>query len=183
MPRPPPRHDDPESFAQVFLNSYDPLGEPVDRLADGAAVRAFLPGWLALPRDSDWAALAADLRPWRDGLRKAVRAAAEGRPAALDRLLRRELAGFAFQARPGAAGLVFRPDPAQSPAALVKALALQGLAAELAAAGPQRLRLCQAPPCEELFFDRSKRGAQHFCGKRCANRVHVARFRERHRRT
>ena len=181
MPRPQPRHDDPESFAQVFLNSYDPLGEPVDRLADGASRRDFLPGWLALPRDCDWVALAATLRPWRDRLRKAVRAAAEGRPAALQRLLKQDLGGLAFHARPGEAGLVFRPDPAQPPAALVKALALQGLAGQLAALGPRRLRLCQAPPCEELFFDQSKRGAQHFCGKRCANRVHVARFRERQR--
>lgn len=181
MPRPAPRLDDPRTFAQVFLNSYDPLGQPPDRLADGAAARAFLPGWVRLPRGTDWAALAAELRAWRDRLRAATRTAvAEGEATALRRLLRQGLAGIAWQASLEGS-LRFRPAAGQPADRQVLGLALQGLAEELEASGAARLRLCQAPPCEELFFDHSKRGAQHFCGKRCANRVHVARFRERQR--
>ena len=182
MPRPAPRLDDPGTFAQVFLNSYDPLGQPADRLADGAAARAFLPGWVRLPRGTDWAALAEELRSWRDRLRVATRTTVvEGEARALARLLRQGLGGIAWQASLEAGPLRFRPAPGQPAAAQVLGLALQGLAEELEACGAARLRLCQASPCEELFFDRSKRGAQHFCGKRCANRVHVARFRERQR--
>lgn len=180
MPRPPPRLDDPVAFAAAFVNSYDPLGRPVDRLADGAAARGFLAGWLRLPRDGDWEGLAAELRPWRDRLRRALRAALSGQPAPLGRLLRRGLAGVRWEAR-HAPALTFRPAADQPPAARVLGLALQGLAETLDRQGLGRLRLCQAPPCEELFFDLSKRGAQHFCGKRCATRVHVARHRARAR--
>lgn len=180
MPRPAPRLDDPRSFARVFVNSYDPLGEPVDRLAGGAEAKAFLPGWLRLPRDTDWVALARELRPWRDRLRAVLQAEIAGKPGALRRLLRQGLSTVTWRATLDE-DLAFRPSPGQPAAAQVLGLALQGVALELAAAGPARLRQCRSLPCVELFFDHSKRGGQHFCCKRCANRVHVAKHRERMR--
>jgi len=180
VPRPPPRRDDPRSFARAFLNSYDPMGDPVDRLAGGAEAKAFLPGWIALPTPTDWPALAAALRPWRDRLRRALERQIAGDTAPLRRLLRQGLSTVNWSARLEGS-LAFRPSPDQPAAPQVLGLALQGLAEELQAAGTARLRQCGSPPCEELFFDRSKRGQQHFCCKRCANRVHVARHRARNR--
>ena len=178
VPRPAPRRDDPRTFARVFLNSWDPLGQPVDRLAGGSEAKAFLPGWAKLPRDTDWSALADVLRPWRNRLRAAVQAEIAGDAAPLRRLLRQGLADVAWQASADPA-LTFRPSPDQPADAQVRGLVLQGLAEELQATGAARLRQCRSLPCVELFFDHSKRGAQHFCCKRCATRVHVARHRQR----
>jgi predicted RNA-binding Zn ribbon-like protein len=50
------------------------------------------------------------------------------------------------------------------------------LATEL---GFERLRVCGADPCADVFLDVSKRGEQRFCGPRCATRVRVAAHRAR----
>ena len=45
--------------------------------------------------------------------------------------------------------------------------------------GFERLRVCGADPCADVFLDTSKRGEQRFCGPRCATRVRVAAHRAR----
>ena len=50
------------------------------------------------------------------------------------------------------------------------------LAAEF---GVERLRVCGASPCIDVFLDTSKRGEQRFCGPRCATRTRVAAHRAR----
>jgi predicted RNA-binding Zn ribbon-like protein len=45
--------------------------------------------------------------------------------------------------------------------------------------GFERLRVCGADPCADVFLDVSKRGEQRFCGPRCATRVRVAAHRAR----
>jgi predicted RNA-binding Zn ribbon-like protein len=45
--------------------------------------------------------------------------------------------------------------------------------------GFERLRVCGGTPCADVFLDVSKRGAQRFCGPRCATRVRVAAHRAR----
>jgi predicted RNA-binding Zn ribbon-like protein len=45
--------------------------------------------------------------------------------------------------------------------------------------GFERLRVCGADPCGDVFLDASKRGEQRFCGPRCATRVRVAAHRAR----
>jgi predicted RNA-binding Zn ribbon-like protein len=45
--------------------------------------------------------------------------------------------------------------------------------------GFDRLRVCGADPCADVFLDVSKRGEQRFCGPRCATRVRVAAHRAR----
>jgi predicted RNA-binding Zn ribbon-like protein len=53
-------------------------------------------------------------------------------------------------------------------------------AAHLAAEfGFERLRVCGADPCADVFLDVSKRGEQRYCGPRCATRVRVAAHRAR----
>ncbi|WP_369292618.1 CGNR zinc finger domain-containing protein [Sinorhizobium sp. 7-81] len=41
------------------------------------------------------------------------------------------------------------------------------------------MRVCVADPCRDAFIDTSKKGSRRFCGNRCANRWHVATFRQR----
>lgn len=45
--------------------------------------------------------------------------------------------------------------------------------------GYERFRTCEAPPCQDVFTDTSRKGARRFCSSRCASRVHVADFRQR----
>lgn len=68
--------------------------------------------------------------------------------------------------------------------ALVERLAVQvglGLTLALQQYGTERLKVCAAAPCQEVFIDVSKNKSRRFCGERCANRYNVAHFRERQR--
>ncbi|KAB2860896.1 MAG: CGNR zinc finger domain-containing protein [Anaerolineae bacterium] len=67
---------------------------------------------------------------------------------------------------------------------LVERLAVEvglGLTLALQQYGPERLKVCAAAPCQEVFIDVSKNKSRRFCGERCANRYNVAHFRERQR--
>lgn len=54
-----------------------------------------------------------------------------------------------------------------------------GLAAVFQTFGPERVKACAATPCQEVFVDTSRNRSRRFCGDRCANRYHVATFREK----
>jgi predicted RNA-binding Zn ribbon-like protein len=43
-----------------------------------------------------------------------------------------------------------------------------------------RFGLCEAPLCDDVFFDVSKNGSRRFCSTTCQNRVKAAAFRLRH---
>jgi len=45
--------------------------------------------------------------------------------------------------------------------------------------GLDRLRLCAAPRCENVVVDLSKNRSRRYCSTRCANRQHVAAYRQR----
>jgi predicted RNA-binding Zn ribbon-like protein len=45
--------------------------------------------------------------------------------------------------------------------------------------GFERLKVCHAAPCIDVFVDVSKRGEQRYCGPRCATRRRVAAYRSR----
>lgn len=45
--------------------------------------------------------------------------------------------------------------------------------------GAERLKICAAAPCVEVFIDQSKNKSRRFCGDTCANRHNVAQYRER----
>lgn len=44
-----------------------------------------------------------------------------------------------------------------------------------------RLRICDAPDCDDVLVDLSKNRSRRYCGSACLNRVNVAAFRARHR--
>lgn len=54
-----------------------------------------------------------------------------------------------------------------------------GLVAVFQTFGPERVKACAATPCQEVFVDTSRNRSRRFCGDRCANRYHVATFREK----
>ncbi|HSV39259.1 MAG TPA: CGNR zinc finger domain-containing protein [Nocardioidaceae bacterium] len=68
-------------------------------------------------------------------------------------------------------------------ASLVDHLAIDGgmaLAQVLAAGERERLRLCEAPNCQQALVDLSRNRSKRYCDARtCGNRLHVAAYRSR----
>ncbi|MEV4192920.1 CGNR zinc finger domain-containing protein [Streptomyces toxytricini] len=61
------------------------------------------------------------------------------------------------------------------------AIASFGLAFHLTEHGPDRLGLCQAPPCRNAYLDTSTNRSRRYCSDRCATRANVAAYRARKR--
>ncbi|MCB5180170.1 CGNR zinc finger domain-containing protein [Streptomyces antimicrobicus] len=61
------------------------------------------------------------------------------------------------------------------------AIASMGLAFHLTEYGPDRLGLCQAPPCRNAYLDTSTNRSRRYCSDRCATRSNVAAYRARKR--
>jgi predicted RNA-binding Zn ribbon-like protein len=67
---------------------------------------------------------------------------------------------------------------------LVRRLAVEaalGLSAALEHHGLDRLHLCAAAPCTEVFIDTSRNHTRRYCCTQCATRHNVAAYRERRR--
>ncbi|HVK22883.1 MAG TPA: CGNR zinc finger domain-containing protein [Actinokineospora sp.] len=157
------------------------------RLAN--AELADLPSLVAVLKAEPWwadRATAADLaalRPVAATLRSTLNAAADGDgDTVLDEV---NSLLEAHPPRPRVSGHTGNPwhihvaDADAAPATEVAAAAAWGLAQALV-----RYRLTQwgrCADCGNFFLDRSTNGTRRFCSAKCANRVHVAAFRSRHR--
>lgn len=73
-------------------------------------------------------------------------------------------------------------DQPANAAAGYAATAAMGLAVRLAGLGVDRLGLCQAPPCRNVYLDTSTNHSRLYCSDRCATRANVAAYRARRRR-
>ena len=58
---------------------------------------------------------------------------------------------------------------------------LLGLATLVCDLGPDRLGVCSATPCAQVFVDTSPNRSRRYCSERCASRVNVAAYRARRR--
>ena len=56
-----------------------------------------------------------------------------------------------------------------------------GLSAALARYGVERLHVCNAVPCTDVFIDTSRNHTRRYCCEQCANRHNVAAYRQRQR--
>lgn len=54
-----------------------------------------------------------------------------------------------------------------------------GLSAALEQHGIERLHICQAVPCTDVFIDTSRNHTRRYCCEQCANRHNVAVYRQR----
>jgi predicted RNA-binding Zn ribbon-like protein len=61
------------------------------------------------------------------------------------------------------------------------ATASMGLAFHLTELGADRLGICQAPPCRNVYLDTSTNRSRRYCSDRCATRANVAAYRARKR--
>ena len=67
----------------------------------------------------------------------------------------------------------------QSVAELLVGEALIGLAFLVCDLGPNRLGLCDASPCTNVYVDTSPNASRRYCSDRCSSRANVAAYRAR----
>ncbi|RXS81522.1 zf-CGNR multi-domain protein [Streptomyces sp. TM32] len=72
-------------------------------------------------------------------------------------------------------------DHAANATAGYAATACMGLAFHLTDLGVDRLGLCQARPCRNVYLDTSTNRSRRYCSDRCATRANVAAYRARKR--
>lgn len=170
--------DEAARFALQLANSDDPSRERNDRLTEYEIAEPLLRAFL--PSGEDVMPLAEEVTGFRDLLRKNLLLAARGSEAsaAFESILSEFLAVPWRAGRGSAKDAIISYSPNGSAIEQVHAWAALGYFAILEK-DRQRFKICQAAPCEELYFDETKPGRQRFCCKRCANRFNVAQYRSR----
>jgi predicted RNA-binding Zn ribbon-like protein len=97
----------------------------------------------------------------------------------LNELLENARVNLQLRREKGAARLEWSLDSSVPLAQALRSAAAVSAAHLATEFGFERLRVCGADPCADVFLDASKRGEQRFCGPRCATRVRVAAHRAR----
>jgi predicted RNA-binding Zn ribbon-like protein len=121
------------------------------------------------------------LRALRRELRAIFEAPAEGEAAALiNGLLARSGAAPQMTDHDGKWHLHFAADDAPL-VDRVAAVAAMGLATVIVRWGWERLGVCNADDCADVYVDTSRNRSRRYCDPSCSTRVNVAAFRARHK--
>ena len=168
------------AIAENLVNTLDESIASPEHLTTPADVDKFL-----AVHEIDWPrrATAADLDALRDVRARvrglfvaATQAEAQRR---LNELLREARVNLRVARERGAARIEWMADDSIDLAEAVRSACAVSAAHIARDMGFERLRVCGADPCADVFLDISKRGEQRFCGPRCATRVRVAAHRAR----
>jgi len=173
------------NLAIAFLNTYDLLEDPPDRLT--AARAAHVARHYGFTTLGDGLASLADtgvdrLRATRGGLYEIFAAAEpQAKLAALNVALDR--AGLRPRAVLDASGRVrltaTRDVEPDSPIEALTVLTTAALADAMTAGGPDRFGTCAGNPCACVYVDRTRAGRQRFCCQLCNDRTAAAAYRSR----
>jgi predicted RNA-binding Zn ribbon-like protein len=162
-----------------LANTLDPyLGEP-ERLPDDKALRRFLG-----EHGIDAPANRHDLQRCR-ALRERLLHVMTAPSAAelvdrLNAILAEVFTGAEVAARAdGDWALALTPRPRLRVDERLAAISLGELVDLISTLGPERIRICTAAPCREVFVDTSRNGGRLYCSRRCANRLNATRHRHR----
>lgn len=168
-------------LAVRLVNTADPVRPDQDRLADLAALRVLLADRPQLRNRATRRDLE-ELRRLRRRLRAVFEAAAAGHGArAVEQLngllvqhpIHPQISGH--DASDWHLHLTERGEVAERYAAT----AVMGLAVLVTTLGLDRLGVCEAPPCRNVFVDTSTNRSRRYCSDRCATRANVAAYRAR----
>jgi predicted RNA-binding Zn ribbon-like protein len=125
----------------------------------------------------------AELRAIRDRLREVFDSAEAGRvPRAvqvLNSLMKQYPIRPVVTDHDGSHYHLHLAEGAPNIAAVYGAKAAMGLAVQATELGFDRLGVCQAQPCREVFIDTSTNRSRRYCSDRCATRANVAAYRAR----
>lgn len=167
-----------------LVNSNDPARPERDALATVERLRQFLVGFAGWQRRAGQRDLG-PLRSVRDRLREVFeRAAADQEAAAVDglnALLREYPIRPQVTAHESTTWHLHLAEGAPTVADAYAAGAVMGLAMFCTEMGVNRLGVCQAPPCRQVYLDTSTNRSRRYCSERCATRANVAAYRQRRR--
>ena len=164
------------NIAAALVNTEQP---DADELEDVPALDRFVTAWgLTGIRRGDSTELD-QVRALRPRLRALWHADEDGVVAAVNGMLREAGAlpqlvthdefGYHLHATPGDVPLADR----------MMAEAAMAVADVVRSGELERLRVCDAPDCDDVVVDVSKNRSRRYCGASCSNRVNVAAFRAR----
>jgi len=167
------------SLAQDLVNSYDVTHSPPEHLRSPADLQSFLERYaIAYGRAATSKDLAA-VRAFRQEVRAVFEAPSERAAVrAINALLDTAEPALRLVGGP-APHLQWNTRPVDNLSVMLRSAAAINLAFAAARHGFERLRVCAALPCRDVFVDVSKGGERRFCGVKCATRTRVAAFRAR----
>ena len=168
------------ALAENLVNTLDHSIAVPEHLATPADLVEFLgEHQVEWPRRVTHADLEA-VRDVRAEVRELVTAETAARAMdALNSLLESTRVNLRMARENGETRMAWSLDPSVPLAEALRSAAAVSAAHLAAEFGFERLRVCGADPCADVFLDVSKRGEQRFCGPRCATRVRVAAHRAR----
>ena len=171
-------HDTERSLnvAAALVNTEQP---DADELDDVQGLDRFVTAWgLTGMRRSDSTELD-QVRALRPRLRALWHADEEGVVAAVNGMLR-EARALPQLVTHDDFGYHLHATPADVPLAdRIMAEAAMAVADVVRSGELERLRVCEAPDCDDVVVDVSKNRSRRYCGASCSNRVNVAAFRAR----
>jgi predicted RNA-binding Zn ribbon-like protein len=169
-----------DALAQNLVNSYDNTRTPPEYLQTTHDLGAFLARH-GLPAQRVSAADLAAARLLRERVRGVFEANSARQIIGLvNALAAGARVGFQVESRRQGVALQWHVNDAANLIDRLQSAVALNLASLLERFGVERLRVCETPPCRDVFVDVSKNGARRYCGTTCANRRRVAIFRERH---
>lgn len=187
MSQPILRHDHEDGsgfgFAVGLGNTWDIWFDDPERLKTTGALDEFLAtqGWESVPSTDDRELEAA--RQLRSELRSIFASQTAHEAAAMLATL---LNGLVVEPRltvgdpaDGDVAISFGPRDGADLMEQMRVVAGLGVGGALERWGVDRLRMCDADRCEDVFVDTSKNGRRRYCNVRCQNRFNVAALRRR----
>ncbi len=176
-------HDESQSLAEKIVNTCDTTRPEPEYLRAPEDLARYLGSWnIPLAQVPDAQDLADVLV-----LRRRLRAVFEARDMSVAAgILNNLLEGVRVRPHIG-----LRPDgriklelDVEEDLPLARRLAAEaalGLSAALEQYGIERLQVCKAAPCTDVFIDTSRNHTRRYCCEQCANRHNVAAYRQRQR--
>jgi predicted RNA-binding Zn ribbon-like protein len=164
------------NIAAALVNTEQP---DADALEDAPALDRFVTAWgLTGIRRGDNTELD-QVRALRPRLRALWHADEDGVVAAVNGMLR-EAGALPQLVTHDEFGYHLHATPADVPLAdRMMAEAAMAVADVVRSGELERLRVCDAPDCDDVVVDVSKNRSRRYCGASCSNRVNVAAFRAR----
>jgi predicted RNA-binding Zn ribbon-like protein len=166
-------------LAMRLINTYDPYQADPELLPSPSALRTFLrANGFAVDREPSRRDLA-NVRALRDSLRKVFAARSPQKARAVNEAIASAPVTPAVSGKGGDWELTYEVEDNAALASRLAAVCGLGLADALQRYGPERLKVCDVAPCQDVFLDLSKNLVRRHCSRTCANRLSAAAFRAR----
>lgn len=168
------------ALAENLVNSNDVTLATPEHLQTPADLAAFLKEHAILPARRPSHADLEGTRRLRTQVRELFEPGTQGDALrALNALLDGARMTLSVVKEKGTPRLKWAVDPSAELLVALRSAVAVNVAQIVTEFGFERLRVCRAAPCIDVFLDISKRGEQRFCGPRCATRMRVAAHRAR----